>query len=94
MQVTRWPEWSRIGRDLLVVRIAERGDTCQHVGLLVSASKPAATVSSGLTSKQASAADGARGAIAEFASWLSEVIDGQMDFGLAQDGLDTTTPSV
>ena len=32
------------------------------------------------------------GAIAEFASRLSEVIDGQMDFRTAQDGLDTSTP--
>ena len=91
MQVTRWPEWSGSGRDLPAVRIAGRGDTRRHLGLLVSASKPVATVSPGLASKPASAADGACGAIAEFASRLSEVIDGQMDFGPAQDGLDTTT---
>ena len=54
---------------------------------MVSALKLAATVSSSLASKPASAVDGARDAIAEFASRLSEVIDGQMDFGL-----DTTTP--
>ena len=61
------------------VRITRRGDTRRHLGLLVSASKSAATVSSGLASKLASAADGARDAIAEFALWLSEVIDGQID---------------
>ena len=48
--------------------------------------------SPGLASKLASAADGARGAIAEFASRLNEVIDGQMDFGPVQDGVDTFTP--
>ena len=74
------------------VRIARRGDTRRHLGLLVSASKPAATVSPGLASKPASAVDGARGAIAESVSWLIEVINGQMDFGPAQDGLDTSTP--
>ena len=63
----------------------------QHLGLLVSTSKPAATALLGLASKPASVADGVRGAITEFASWLSEVIDGQMDFGPAQDGLDTST---
>ena len=62
-----------------------------QLGLLVSASKPAATVSLSLASKPASAANGACGAIAEFASRLSEVIDGQMNFGPVQDGLDTTT---
>ena len=67
------------------VRIAGLGDMRQHLGLLVFASKPAATVSPGLASKPASAVDGARGAIVEFASQLSEVIDGQMDFGPAQD---------
>ena len=74
-----------------MVRITGRDDTRRHLGLLVSASKPAATVSSGLASKPASAADGARGAIAKFASRLSEVINGQMKFGQAQDGLDTIT---
>ena len=90
--MTRCPECSGTGRDLSAVKIVGRGDTRQHLGLLVSASKPAATISSGLASKPASAADGARGAITEFASRLSEVIDGQMDFGPVQDGLNTTTP--
>ena len=90
--MTMWPKWSGTGRDLPAVRIAERGDTRQHLGLLVSTSKPAATVSPGLASKPASAADGARGAIVEFALRLTEVIDGQMDFGLTQDGLDIITP--
>ena len=56
------------GRDLPAVRIAGRRDTRRHLGLLVSTSKPVATVSSGLAAKLESAADGARGAIAEFAS--------------------------
>ena len=60
--------------------------------LLFLPSKPAATVASGFASKLASAANGACGAIVEFASRLSEVIDGQMDFGPTQDILDTTTP--
>ena len=80
VQVTRLPEWSGTGRDLPAVRIAGRGDTHRPLALLVSASKPAATVSSGLAPKPASAADGAHGAIAEFASRLSKVIDGQIDF--------------
>ena len=63
------------------VRITGQGDTRQHPGLLVSTLKPAAMVSPDLASKSASAADGARGTIAEFASRLSEFIDGQMDFG-------------
>ena len=75
-----------------MVRIAGRGDTRRYLGLLISASKLVATVLSGLASKPASAADGAHSAIAEFASRLSEVIDGQMDFRPALDGLDTTTP--
>ena len=53
-----------------------RGDARRHLGLLVSASKPVGTVSLGLASKPASAVDGALGAIAEFTSRLSEVIDG------------------
>ena len=89
MQVTRWPERSGTGRDLLEVNIVRRGNTHRHLGLLVFASKSVATVSSGLTSKPASAADGARGAIAEFASRLSTIIDEQIDFELAVDGLNT-----
>ena len=75
------------------VRIVGPGDTHRYLGLLVSASKPAGTVSSGLASKPASAANGARGAIAEFASQLSEVIDGQMDFGQTQDEQDISNLS-
>ena len=45
-----------------------------------------------LASKPASAVDGARGTIVEFTLRLSEVVDGQMDSGPAQDGLDTITP--
>ena len=37
-------------------------------------------------------ASGARGTIAELALWLREVIDGQMDFGAAQDDKDQVTP--
>ena len=73
--------WERLAG----VRIAGQGDTRRHLGLLVSASKLAATVSPGLASKAASATDGAHGVIAEFASRLSEVIDRQMDFRPAQD---------
>ena len=80
MQVTRWSEWSKIGRDLPAVKITGRGDTHQHLGLLVSASKSAATVSPGLTSKSASVTDDACGTLAEFAPQLSKVINGQMDF--------------
>ena len=74
-------DWSGTGRDLSAVRIAGRGDTRRHLGLLVSASKPVATVSPGLASKPASAADGAYGAIAEFASQLSEVINSEEPSG-------------
>ena len=54
--------------------------------------KPVAIVSPGLASKLASVADGVRGAIVEFASRLSDVIDGQMDFDPAQDEQDISTP--
>jgi hypothetical protein len=37
-------------------------------------------------------ASGARGTIAELALRLREVIDGQMDFGAAQDDKDQVTP--
>ena len=94
VQMTRWPEWCGTERDLLAVRITGRGDTRQHLDLLVSTSKPVATVSPGLASKLTSAADGARGIITEFASRLSEVIDRLMDFRPMQDGLDTITPRI
>ena len=64
----------------------------RHLGLLVFASQPTVMVSLGLASKPASAMDGARGAITQFVSQLSEVINVWMDSRPAQDEQDISTP--
>ena len=49
------------------------------------------TSGEGLPSKLVAEADGARGILVEFALLLSEVIDGQIDFGPTQDELNIST---